>query len=99
MTKDELKQDISRKWRLISDRLIGQYTYSAKSKKYIIKDIRKPNFKRVGYYPIYEHSPEKPSVEIKLDRPLNNIPIDHFFEFEFKIDDNYEIDPHEITID
>lgn len=99
MTKDELKQDISRKWRLISDRLIGQYTYSAKSMKYIIKDIRKPNFKRVGYYPIYEHSPEKPSVEIKLDRPLNNIPIDHFFEFEFKIDDNYEIDPHEITID
>ena len=62
MTNDELKQDISRKWRLISDRLIGQYTYSAKSKKYIIKDIRKPNLKRVGYYPICHFKSNLPTA-------------------------------------
>lgn len=101
ITKASLKYRISRLWRLREgdDRLIGKYTFDSEKGKYFISDIRKPNFKRIGYYPIYEDKAEKPPVVIELSAPLENIQVDNFFQFEFKIVDNYKDDPHEITID
>lgn len=101
MTVEELKFKISKLWRLHEGdyRLIGKYTYDNEKGKYSISDIRKPNFKRVGYYPIYEDEAEKPPVVIELTAPLENIQLDSFFQFEFKIADNNKINPYEITID
>ena len=86
MNKDIIKHKISRLWRLREgdDRLIGKYTYDSKIGKYTISDIRKPNFKRIGYYPIYEDKAEKPPVVIELSTPLENVQEGNFFQFEFK---------------
>lgn len=86
ITKASLKCRISRLWRLREgdDRLIGKYTFDREKGKYFISDIRKPNFKRIGYYPIYEDKAEKPSVVIELSAPLENVKEGSFFQFEFK---------------
>lgn len=88
------KEDLFGLWGVDNCEFIGYYHKESKSGMYIIDDLRKTNFDHIPRYLL-----TKRPIEIKLNRPLDDLLPDNYYRFTWKLSHQNNDNPHEICLD
>ena len=92
-TKDE---DLYEMWGVNDCQCIGYYHYDDKSQKYVVDDLRKPNFDHIPYYP---GDMEKRPIRITYPHEIRGIRLNDYYLFTWKLSHKNKYNPYEIYLD
>ncbi len=93
---DSKEQDLFEMWGVEDCFCIGYYHYDEDNKRYVVKDLRKPNFDHIPYYP---GDTSKRPIQITYIDSIRGIKEEEYYLFRWKLSHRNEFNPYEIVLD
>ena len=93
---DSKEQDLFEMWGVEDCFCIGYYHYDEANKRYVVKDLRKPNFDHIPYYP---GDTSKRPIQITYIDSIRGIKEEEYYLFRWKLSHTNEFNPYEIVLD
>lgn len=93
---NSIKQKLWKIWGVNSCRFIGYYHYDKKEHRYVVDDIRKPNFDFISHYP---DDPNHTPIRIVCPTEIRGITPNDYYHFAWKLTQRNPQNPYEIGLD